>query len=287
MRRPAPRSSAAAPSSADAHTVHLLAENRSVTAEYVLIATGGEPRRDLAIPGIEHAITSNEFFNLPHQPRRVLIVGGSYVAVEIASVFAALGTRTTLAYRGDQILRGFDDEVRQTLRAGMERRGVTILTGEEPASIEKAPDCLAVATKSGKRLAVDEVLLAIGRRPNVRDLGLDRAGVTTDAAGAVTVDAWSRTSADNIYAVGDVTARMQFTPVAIREAAAFVDDGVRRSSDRGRLRQRAGCGLRHAGGRRRRAERAGRPRPLRRRSTSIAPASSRCPTASPVATTAC
>jgi glutathione reductase (NADPH) len=206
----------------DAHTIHLLAENRSVTAEYVLIATGGEPRRDLPIPGIEHAITSNEFFNLPHQPRRVCIVGGSYVAVEIASVFAALGTRTTIAYRGDQILRGFDDEVRQTLRAAMERRGITVLTGEEPAGIEKTPDCLAVATKSGKHFAVDAVLLAIGRRPNVRDLGLDRAGVKTDAAGVVTVDAWSRTSADNVYAVGDVTARMQFTPVAIREAAAVV-----------------------------------------------------------------
>ncbi len=207
----------------DRHTINLLAENRSVTAEQVLIATGGEPRRDLAIPGVEHAITSNEFFNLPRQPKRVLVVGGSYVAVELASVFAALGTQTTLAYRGDQILRGFDDEVRQTLRAGMERRGITILTSEDLARIERTPDCLAVATRSGSRLAVDEVLLAIGRRPNVKDLGLDRAGVVTNAEGAITVDAYSKSSVDNIYAVGDVTNRMQFTPVAIREAAAFVD----------------------------------------------------------------
>jgi glutathione reductase (NADPH) len=207
----------------DAHTVHLLAENRSVTADVILIATGGEPRRDLPIPGVEHAITSNEFFSLPRQPRQVLIVGGSYVAVEIASVFAALGTETTLAYRGDQILRGFDDEVRQTLRAGMERRGVTVLTGEQPASIEKAAAGLVAVTKSGKRITADEVLLAIGRRPNTQGLGLDKARVKSDATGAIVVDAYSRTSVDNIYAVGDVTGRMQFTPVAIREGAAFVE----------------------------------------------------------------
>lgn len=208
---------------ADAHTVRLLAEDRSVTADFILIATGGEPNRDLPIAGLEHAITSNEFFNLAHQPRRVLVVGGSYVAVELASVFAALATETTLIYRGDQILRGFDDEVRQTLRAGMEHRGVTVLTGEQPVSIAKAVDCLTVVTESGRRIAVDEVLLAIGRRPNTRDLGLAEAGVRCDATGAVVVDAFSKSSVDSIYAVGDVTHRLQFTPVAIREAAAFVE----------------------------------------------------------------
>ncbi|MEX0853061.1 MAG: glutathione-disulfide reductase [Bauldia sp.] len=208
---------------ADSHTVRLLSENRTVTADIVLIATGGEPRRDLPIPGIEHAITSNEFFLLRQQPKRVVIVGGSYVAVEIASVFAALGTETTLIHRGDQILRGFDDEVRRAVAAGMERRGITILTRELPAAIEKTAECLVVVTQTGSRIKVDAVLLAIGRRPNTRGLGLDKAGVKVDAAGAIVVDAYSRTSVDNIYAVGDVTARMQFTPVAIREGAAFVD----------------------------------------------------------------
>jgi glutathione reductase (NADPH) len=207
----------------DAHTVELLAENRTVTAEYVLIATGGEPRRDLPIPGIDLAITSNEFFSLRRQPRRVLVVGGGYVAIELASVFAALGSDTTLLHRGDKVLRGFDDEVRRTLMAGMEHRGITIAVNEQPQAIDRAADCLEVTTRSGKRIKVDEVLLAIGRRPNTGDLGLERAGVTTDAAGAVVVDAYSRTSIPSIFAVGDVTNRMQFTPVAIREAAAFVD----------------------------------------------------------------
>jgi glutathione reductase (NADPH) len=207
----------------DPHTVRLLAENRTVTADYILIATGGEPRRDLPIPGIEHAITSNEFFSLRRQPRRVLVVGGGYVAIELASVFAALGSETTLLHRGDKILRGFDDEVRRTLMAGMEHRGITIAVNEQPAAIDKTVDCLDVTTRAGTRIKVDEVLLAIGRNPNTRDLGLESIGVTTDALGAVVVDAYSRTSIPNIFAVGDVTNRLQFTPIAIREGAAFVE----------------------------------------------------------------
>jgi glutathione reductase (NADPH) len=207
----------------DPHTVRLLAESRTVTAEHVLIASGGEPRRDLRIPGIEHAITSNEFFSLKQQPRRVLVVGGGYVAVELASVFVALGSETTLLHRGDKIPRGFDDEVRRALMAGMERRGVNIMVSQQLAAIQKTADCLDVTTRSGTHIRVDQVLLAIGRRPNTRELGLEQAGVTTDAAGAIMVDAYSRTSIANIYAVGDVTNRMQFTPVAIREGAAFVE----------------------------------------------------------------
>jgi glutathione reductase (NADPH) len=207
----------------DPHTVALLAEDRTVSADYILIATGGEPRRDLPIPGIEHAITSNEFFSLRRQPRRVLIVGGGYVAIELGSVFAALGTDTTILYRGDKILRGFDDEVRRALMAGMEHRGVTIAVNEQPAAITKTGEGLDVTTRSGTRIKVDEAILAIGRQPNTRGLGLDKVGVTTDAAGAVVVDPYSRTSIPNIYAVGDVTNRMQFTPVAIREGAAFVE----------------------------------------------------------------
>jgi glutathione reductase (NADPH) len=207
----------------DRHTVRLLAENRTVTAEHILIATGGEPRRDLPIPGIEHAITSNEFFTLRRQPRRVLIVGGGYVAIELASVFAALGSETMIVHRDDKVLRGFDDEVRRALMAGLEQRGITVAVNEQLAAITKAADCLDVTTRSGTRIKVDEVLLAIGRNPNTRDLGLEKIGVTTDAIGAVMVDAYSRTSISNIFAVGDVTNRMQFTPVAIREGAAFVE----------------------------------------------------------------
>jgi glutathione reductase (NADPH) len=207
----------------DAHTVHLLAQTRTVTADVILISTGGEPKRDLPIEGIEHAITSNEFFNLPRQPGRVLIVGGSYVAVEIASVFAALGTTTTLLHRGGQILRGFDGDVRETLCNGMERRGITVLTGEQLARIDRKADCLEAVTRSGARIVVDEVLLAIGRAPNTPGLGLEAAGVAVDDRGAIVVDSYSRTNVANIYAVGDVTQRMQFTPVAIREGAAFVE----------------------------------------------------------------
>jgi glutathione reductase (NADPH) len=207
----------------DPHTASLLAENRTITAEYILIATGGEPRRDLPIPGIQHAITSNEFFSLRRQPKRVLIVGGGYVAIEFASIFAALGTETTIVHRGDKVLRGFDDEVRRALMAGMEQRGITLIVNEQPAAIDKTTECLDVTTRSGTRIRVDEVILAVGRQPNTRELGLEKVGVTTDAAGAVVVDPYSRTSLANIYAVGDVTNRMQFTPVAIREGAAFVE----------------------------------------------------------------
>ena len=206
----------------DAHTVHLVADRRDVTARVILIATGGRPRRDLAIPGVEHAITSDEFFHLPQLPKRVAIVGGGYVAIEIASIFAALGAETTMIHRGDQILRGFDAEVRKTLRAGMERHGITVLTGSAPAAIEKAADCLRVVTQSDAAIMADTVLLAVGRSPNTGGLGLDAAGVERDAVGAVVVDRYSRTNVDNIYAVGDVTNRMQFTPIAIREGSAFV-----------------------------------------------------------------
>jgi glutathione reductase (NADPH) len=207
----------------DAHTVMLVGENRDITAEYVLVATGGKPRRDLAIPGIELAITSNEFFHLPRQPKRVLVVGGGYIAIELASVFAALGTDTTLIHRGTEILRGFDGEARQALHAGMERRGVTISLGEDLAEIRREAGGLLAITRSGAEIAADEVLLAIGRTPNTGGLGLEAAGVKVDRWGAISVDRYSQTSVSNIYAVGDVTNRLQFTPIAIREGAAFVE----------------------------------------------------------------
>ena len=207
----------------DAHTIELVAESRTVTADTILIATGGAPRRDLAVPGIEHAITSDEFFHLPRLPKRVVIIGGGYVAVEIASVFTALGVETTMLHRGPEILRGFDAEARQALHAGMERRGVTILCGEELAAIAKSGKGLEVETKSGVRILADEALLAIGRHPNTHGFGLDTVGVKLSPRGAVIVDEYSQTNVKNIYAVGDVTNRLQFTPIAIREGSAFVD----------------------------------------------------------------
>ncbi len=206
----------------DAHTVRLVADDKSVTAEYILIATGGRPRRDLPIPGIEHAITSDEFFRLERLPKRALIVGGSYIAMEIASVFAGFGVETTVIHRGAQVLRGFDDEVRRELCSAMERRGITVMTNEQLASIGKSDEGLVAVTRSDARIAADQVLLAIGRHPNTGALGLEEAGVALDSAGAIKVDAFSSTGAPNIYAVGDVTNRLQFTPVAIREGAAFV-----------------------------------------------------------------
>ena len=207
----------------DSHTVTLVGENRDITAAFILIATGGKPRRDLPIPGIELAITSNEFFHLPRLPKRTLVVGGGYIAVEIGSVFAALGSDTTIIHRGSEILRGFDGEARQALHSGMERRGVTISLGEELSEIRKQADGLLVVTKSGAEIAADIVLLAIGRTPNTGGFGLEAAGVKVDRWGAITVDRFSQTSVPNIYAVGDVTNRLQFTPIAIREGAAFVE----------------------------------------------------------------
>ena len=207
----------------DAHTVSLLAEGREVTAGVILIATGGRPRREMPVPGIELAITSNEFFHLPRLPKRVLIVGGSYVAVEIASVFAAFASEVTILHRGAEILRGFDAEARRALHAGMEGRGVAIRTGEELAAIRKVGDGLLATTTSGAEIAADEVLLAVGRDPNTKGLGLEAVGVKLDAMGAVAVDAYSQSSVPHIYAIGDVTNRLQFTPVAIRQGSAFVD----------------------------------------------------------------
>ncbi|MHA1549150.1 MAG: glutathione-disulfide reductase [Alphaproteobacteria bacterium] len=206
----------------DAHTVYLHSEKRSVSADKILIATGGKPRRDLDIPGVQHTITSNEFFNLEKQPRRAMVAGGGFIAVEIASILAGLGTETTLLYRGSQILRGFDNEVRSTLTAGLERRGVTVLTEEQLSRIDGEPGNLTAVTHSDARFDVDQILLAIGRTPNTDDLGLEKTGVALNPHGAIVVDDYSKTSVDTIYAVGDVTNRLQFTPIAIREGAAFV-----------------------------------------------------------------
>jgi glutathione reductase (NADPH) len=207
----------------DPHHVRLAKSGRTISAERILISTGGRPHVPHAIPGIEHAVTSNEVFLLEKLPRRALVWGGGYIACEFASVFNGLGVEASLLYRGEMILRGFDDEVRELAQAEMRRQGVTIVTGATIASIEKKGETLICHLNNGAALETDLVMLAVGRVPNTEGLGLERAGVEADEDGAVIVDPFSRTSAPSIYAVGDVTNRVNLTPVAIREGHAFAD----------------------------------------------------------------
>jgi len=206
----------------DPHTIRL-AGGESVRAANVLIATGGAPSLGAAIPGREHVISSNEAFHLPSLPQRVLIQGGGYIAVEFAGIFAGLGSAVTLIYRGTNILRGFDDDVRTHLRAEMERRGIAIMTGDTVAGVERTGDACTVTLTGGKRIEVDRVMFATGRRPHIAGLGLDAVGVRLAENGGIAVDELSRTSVPHIYAVGDVTNRVNLTPVAIREGHAFAD----------------------------------------------------------------
>jgi len=206
----------------DAHTAQMANGDR-VRAAYILIATGGAPSYGDSIPGIEHAISSNEAFHLPEFPRRVVIQGGGYIAVEFAGIFAGLGSHVTLIYRGENILRGFDDDVRQHLRVEMEARGIRVLTGCKVAAIEKAEGHYSVRLSSGNHVPAERVMFATGRHPNVAKLGLKEAAVEIAKNGGVAVDEYSRTTVQNIYAVGDVTNRINLTPVAIREGHAFAD----------------------------------------------------------------
>jgi glutathione reductase (NADPH) len=207
----------------DANTVRLLADDRRVRARHILIATGSSPSNGPAIPGIEHVISSNEAFHLDEFPRRILIQGGSYIAVEFACIFAGLGSRVTLVYRGDNILRGFDDDVRHQLRVEMEKRGIHIITGCTVAAVERAKSHFSVHLSGGNAVTVDRVMFALGRPPNIAGLGLEKAGVKLAENGGIAVDKFSRTSAPTIYAVGDVTNRVNLTPVAIREGHTFAD----------------------------------------------------------------
>ena len=206
----------------DAHTVQL-ADGQRVRAGYILVATGGAPSLGDPIPGIEHAISSNDAFHLAALPRRIVIQGGGYIAAEFAGIFAGLGSHVTLVYRGENILRGFDDDVRQHVRMDMEKHGIRVLTGCKVAAIENAGTHFSVALSSGNRVTADRVMFAVGRAPNVATLGLKEAGVALAKNCGVAVDEYSRTSAPSIYAVGDVTNRINLTPVAIREGHAFAD----------------------------------------------------------------
>jgi glutathione reductase (NADPH) len=207
---------------ADPHTIRL-AGGETIRAAHVLIATGGAPSLGAAIPGSEHVISSNEAFHLPALPPRILIQGGGYIAVEFAGIFAGLGSAVTLIYRGTNILRGFDDDVRTHLRAEMERHGIAIATGDTVVGVEQAGGAYTVALAGGKRIEVDRVMFATGRKPNIAGLGLETVGVRLADNGGIAVDEFSRTSVPHIYAVGDVTNRINLTPVAIREGHAFAD----------------------------------------------------------------
>jgi glutathione reductase (NADPH) len=210
----------------DAHTISLPAKGRTVTADKILIATGGWPTLPQSVPGVELAITSNEAFHLPELPRRMLVVGGGYIAVEFAGIFNGLGVETTLLYRGANILRGFDDDVRAHLAGELERRGVKVILGCEHERLEKTASGIVSHLTDGHSLEHDVALFATGRAPNTRGLGLDKVGVALDANGAVVVDQFSRTNVENIWAVGDVTDRINLTPVAIREAMAFFETAI-------------------------------------------------------------
>jgi len=204
----------------DAHTVDI--GGRKVTAERILIATGGYPTLP-DTPGIKHAITSNEALELAELPKRIVIVGAGYIAVEFAGIFQALGADVTLVVRRDIPLRGFDQDVRAHLAEELTGRGMHILSGTLVERIEKVSGGLEVRLNNGQVLPCDQILYATGRAPNTSTLGLAEAGVKTDENGAVLVDEWSVTSVPNIYAVGDVTNKHNLTPVAIAEARALVE----------------------------------------------------------------
>ena len=208
----------------DPHSVFLVAEQRHVTAKYILIATGGVVKVDEQLPGIEHVITSNEAFHLEALPERIVIAGGGYIAVEFAGIFSGLGVDTTLLYRGDKILRGFDDDVRDHLTVEMKKKGIDVVTGQVFTKIEKHGDVLQGTLTNGEVLEADQIMFAIGRAPYTQGLGLEHAGVETRANGAIKVDEYSQTNVDHIYAVGDVTDRVALTPVAIREGHAVADN---------------------------------------------------------------
>ena len=206
----------------DPHTVRIVAEDRNVTARHILVATGGTPYTP-EIEGHELTITSNEIFHLSEQPKRAVIIGGGYIACEFAGILNGLGTEVTLSYRSELFLRGFDREVREHVAEEMRAKGIKILFQTTPERVVQAADGLRVDLDNGESLHGDIVMMATGRAPNTAGLGLEQAGVTLKKNGAVEVDDYSQTNVPSIWAVGDVTGRLELTPIAIREGAAFVE----------------------------------------------------------------
>lgn len=210
------------------HEVRILSTGKTVTAERIIVATGGRPNPHNALPGHEHCITSNEAFHLKRLPKSILIGGGGYIAVEFANIFHGLGVETTLMYRGKEILGRFDQDLRRGVHEAMEAKGIRIVCHEILDRVEKRSDGkLDAHAKGGEHFVVDEVMFAIGRIPNTENLGLETAGVELDKTDAIVVDAYSRSSCPSIWALGDVTNRVQLTPVAIHEAMCFIDTEFR------------------------------------------------------------
>ncbi|RZS83633.1 NADPH-glutathione reductase [Phyllobacterium myrsinacearum] len=208
----------------DDHTIEILKTGKRVTADQILIAVGGHPSPHPSLPGNEFCISSNEAFHLDTLPKAIVIEGGGYIAVEFANIFHGLGVDTTLVYRGREILSRFDQDLRQMLHAAMAEKGIHIRCTEIITKVERQDDGRKrVHLSGGDALVADQVMLAIGRVPNTASLGLEAAGVAVDETGAIKVDGYSRTSRQNIWAVGDVTNRVQLTPVAIHEAMCFLE----------------------------------------------------------------
>jgi len=206
----------------DRHTIRV--GDETFTAANILIATGGKPNPHVALSGREHCITSNEAFHLEELPGSIAIEGGGYIAVEFANIFHGLGVKTTLIYRGKEILGRFDGDLRKGLHEAMEAKGIRIVCQDVIEKVEKEPDGrLAAHLMSGCIETFDEIMLAIGRVPNTQDLGLEAADVETGVRGEILVDEYSRTNVENIWAIGDVTDRVQLTPVAIHEAMCFIE----------------------------------------------------------------
>jgi glutathione reductase (NADPH) len=206
----------------DDHTLRVLKTGARVRTDKILIATGGHPHRT-PCSGVEHAITSDEAFQLPELPRRIAILGAGYVALEFAAIFEGLGSQVTIVHRGDEILRGFDADVRRHVHDEIEARGVRIMLKHTVSAIDKVEEGLRARLSDDSVLEVDQIMLAVGRRPNTANLGLEAAGVPLDPLGRVVVDENNRSDVHSIYAIGDVTNRLQLTPIAIREGHAFAD----------------------------------------------------------------
>jgi len=208
----------------DDHTIEILKTGRRVTADQILIAVGGHPSPHPSLPGNEFCISSNEAFHLDTLPKAIVIEGGGYIAVEFANIFHGLGVDTTLVYRGKEILSRFDQDLRHMLHAAMAEKGIHIRCTEIITRVERQDDGRKrVYLSGGDAIVADQVMLAIGRVPNTTSLGLEAGGVAVDETGAIKVDGYSRTSRENIWAVGDVTNRVQLTPVAIHEAMCFLE----------------------------------------------------------------
>lgn len=207
----------------DEHTLEITKSGERITAEKILIATGGHVSHHPEIVGHEMCISSNEAFNLDKLPKSIVVNGGGYIAVEFANIFHGLGVDTTLIYRGSLILRKFDQDLRELLNSAMQEKGIRIIYGTTIKKVEKRSQGYHLTLSNNTTLTTDEVMLALGRSPNTQGLNLEKAGVECDERGAVIVDKYMKTSANNIWAVGDVTDRIQLTPVAIHEAMCFIE----------------------------------------------------------------